>query len=147
MDNVIFLDCDGVLNNATTQEVVEATGFIGVDTHNLLQLYRLVKKSQATIVLSSTWQNDPLMFEYLKVKLHHYQMKIVDVTHEKTIYRGATIKKYILEHGITNYVILDDYPFEDFYTMRLDHHFVNTDFKYGLTSHDVTKALVILKIS
>lgn len=146
MDHIIFLDCDGVLNNVYTNEVVKATGFIGIDPHNLLQLYRLVTKTSAAIVLSSTWQNDPLMFEYLKVTLAKYQMKVIDVTHEKSIDRGATIKKYILTHGIVHYVILDDYPFEDFYTMHLETHFVNTDFAVGLSSRDVEKAIEILKI-
>ena len=31
MDKVIFLDIDGVLNNASTSNIVETTGFIGVD--------------------------------------------------------------------------------------------------------------------
>jgi hypothetical protein len=86
------------------------------------------------------------MLKYLKKKLERYQMEIVDTTHEKDYYRGATIKRYILQHGIVHYVILDDYHFEDFDTMGLLDHFVQTDYYKGLTTDDVKKAIEVLKI-
>lgn len=147
MDHIIFLDCDGVLNNAVTSEVVKATGFIGADNHNLLQLYRLVNLTGAQIVLSSTWQNDSGMLKYLKKKMKRYQLEIIDTTHEHDIFRGATIKGYIEAHGIMHYVILDDYHFEDFDTMGLLPHFVQTDYYKGLTTDDVRKAVEVLKIT
>ena len=65
MDKVIFLDIDGVLNNASTSNIVETTGFIGVDERNVRVLVKLMKEVDADIVLSSTWQADQQMYDYL----------------------------------------------------------------------------------
>lgn len=144
MEKVIFLDCDGVLNNAQTTELVPSVGFIGADEANIIQLYRIVQKTHAQIVLSSTWQNEPGMFEYLKGKLAQYHMEISDVTGEKDINRGHWIECYIQNHSIDHYVILDDYPFEDFYSLHLDHHLVLTDYEIGLSGENVPQAIHIL---
>lgn len=145
MDHIIFLDCDGVLNNAQTREVVPATGFIGADDNNIIQLARIVQQTGAQIVLSSTWQNDAPMLAYLKEKLAYYHLKIIDTTKEKDIFRGHTILRYVNAHKIEHYVILDDYPYEDFYTLYLDGHLVQTDFSVGLSSQDAAQAIQILE--
>lgn len=145
MDHIIFLDCDGVLNNAQTREIVPETGFIGADENNIIQLVRIIQATNAEIVLSSTWQNDAPMLAYLKEKLAYYNLKIIDTTHEKDIFRGHTILKYVNAHQINHYVILDDYPYEDFYTLHLEAHLVQTDFSVGLSSADVASAIQILE--
>ena len=83
MDKVIFLDIDGVLNNASTSNIVETTGFIGVDERNVRVLVKLMKEVDADIVLSSTWQADQQMYDYLTDTLKQYDIHISDQTNEK----------------------------------------------------------------
>ena len=52
---VIFLDVDGVLNYAYTKEFAPG-GCIGVAQEPLEALAELVKRTEATVVLTSTWK-------------------------------------------------------------------------------------------
>lgn len=144
MKRVIFLDCDGVLNNAETSVIEKHTGFIGIDEENLACLVRLVKQSHADLVLTSTWQHEPYMLRYLKRKLFFKWIFIKDITDENSIYRGRGIRRYLYRHPSDAYVILDDFEFPDF-NEEIPDHFVMTDFKIGLTNEDVEKALQILQ--
>ena len=49
---IIFLDVDGVLNNATTTE--QKHGITGIDHRLVPVLKRLLDESQAKVVISST---------------------------------------------------------------------------------------------
>ena len=51
---IIFLDVDGVLNNATTTE--QKHGITGIDHRLVPVLKRLLDESQAKVVISSTWR-------------------------------------------------------------------------------------------
>ena len=54
--NVIFLDVDGVLNNAYTTDRIK--GYIGIDDNKVRLLKQIVDYFDAKIILSSTWRYD-----------------------------------------------------------------------------------------
>lgn len=149
---VIFCDVDGVLNNAVTK-ARSPSGYTGVSDKLILKLKLIVDETGAIIVLSSDWRlakDDPVHgkdYRYLVRKLLFVgKLKISD--HTKDIAwkdRGLEIKTYLDEHPkVSEFVVLDDLPFRDFWTNGLLGNLVLTDPKKGLTDADVNRAIKIL---
>lgn len=141
---VIFLDVDGVLNNASTN-VYTPKGYIGVDKVLLNRLLDIIKETNAVIVLTSSWKYDDEI-SYLYEKLG--DNKPIDVTidpEERQYRRGAGILDYINNSNIEieEFVIIDDYSF-DFSSLGLFPHCVLTDESIGLSEEDVKTAIDIL---
>ena len=149
---VIFLDVDGVLNNAVTTER-SPSGYKGVSGDLIRKLRRIAAATGAQIVLSSDWRlvrDDPVHgrdYLYLVRKLRFFgNLRISghtdDISWNK---RGKEIRRYREDHQeITEFVVLDDIPFSDFFHRDLMRHLVLTDQKKGLTEKDVDKAIRIL---
>jgi len=166
--NYIFLDVDGVLNNETYfRQHLDDDGIL--DEENIKLLADLVNKTNANVVLSSSWRTlftekgnprRPLFekstrrgFE-LKRLLKKYGIKIIGRTEvAKNKFgdyydageRPDEIFNYIM-HNLTagdKFVIFDD---EDFRggMKRFANNFIITDWKYGLQEKDIKKALKIL---
>ena len=154
---VIFLDVDGVLNNLFTSDR-SPEGWTGVDDANLVQLERVVRKTGAVIVLSSTWKdfwypdepekNSP-DFVYLLQKLHHYGLSLFDKTPGKSgYYRGSEIMNWITANkkSIESFVIIDDIWFADFNLEAISSHVVRTSFNGGgLTKRRADEAIEALR--
>lgn len=163
----IFLDVDGVLNSADTEET-SPEGYIGVDDPYIKNLKYIVDNTNAEIILSSDWRSewhpdachgDDIL--YLIKRLHDFGLEISDVTppgSTKGDYltgRGAEITAYLNAHSeITEYVILDDNSFRDFSLPKCKGHVVITveydpysgyDEARGLTNGMAKKAVKILK--
>lgn len=147
----VFLDIDGVLNNMTTSEL--CCGFIGIDDGNLLTFSRLIKETDAMILLTSTWREfwekddkdkQDEMANYLDMKLAKYNIKIYDKTCDNYENRGYGILKSIEKYNIKRYVVLDDIFFSDYTKPEIYKHFVQTDEIVGLTEKDVDEAIQIL---
>ena len=139
---IIFLDIDGVLNNAKSKE--ESLTFPCVDEGNLQHLKRIVAEADASIVLTSTWkedyQEDDAVRHFLDDKL-----PICDITDDKILNRGKGILAYLSVHrDVESFVILDDEAF-DFEDCGLMDHWVKTSFGSGLTEEDAKKAIRILR--
>ena len=144
---------DGVLNNAGTK-ARSPSGYMGVSDRLILNLKMIVSETGASIVLSSDWRlvkDDPVYgkdYGYLARKLLFVgKLKISD--HTKDIAwkdRGLEIRTYLDEHpGVSEFVVLDDLPFRDFWTNELLSNLVLTDPKKGLTGTDVERAVKILR--
>ncbi|WP_173669164.1 HAD domain-containing protein [Sharpea azabuensis] len=146
MDKVIFLDIDGVLNNASTSNIVETTGFIGVDERNVRVLVKLMKEVEADIVLSSTWQADQQMYDYLTDTLKQYDIHISDQTNEKGILRGTAIRQYIKKHDVKHYVVIDDWMFPDFLKGSFLKHVIRSDEMTGLKEEQIPEIIRALSI-
>lgn len=110
---VIFLDIDGVINNATTSERFE--GFIGIDPALVEIFNKLIQDTNARVVLSSTWRLDKNWRETMA----RHKIKCVFLGATPRLYtpgqprveRGEEIKQWLEEnanYNITNYAILDD---------------------------------------
>lgn len=156
---VIFLDVDGVLNNIkNTVKVVKRNRrkgmplrsnsfyFVPFDRRCLKNLARIVRRTKAKIVVTSTWRRGKEDMAVLESRLAEYGMVVTDTTKVLGA-RGAEIKDWIKEHEVNvdpiKFVVLDDdtYDIDNFLgTERV----IETDGKYGLTFSDSLKAIDIL---
>ena len=101
---VIFLDIDGVLNCAKTKE--RYRGCIGVDKQLLKRLLRLVEKTGAKLVLSSTWR----LGDDWQSSMARYGVPVSMRTpyHGGSI-RGEEIDEWLRLHPyVKKYAIVDD---------------------------------------
>ena len=155
MDNIIFLDIDGVLNNNRTMSSAPS-GCIGIGNSLLDNLYHIVKETNAKIVLSSTWKKDwdrnPNKCKpdglYLNKKLRQKNIFIFDKIDDNISLskRGCAINKYLKQHPeIKHYLILDDWDFDfNDYPHLLD-HFIYIDVHIGLTKEHIQQGINILR--
>jgi len=148
---IIFLDVDGVLNCAKTEEYAPS-GYQGIDDKLVERLARIVQETGAEFVLASTWKDfwskhreiKDEDAKYLVKKLAKKKLKIIDKSDDLCWNRGEGIRDYLKEHPeIKKYVILDDMEF-DYKKQRLTSHLVHTNSSEGLTDADVQKAIRIL---
>jgi hypothetical protein len=138
MKPTLFLDIDGVLN-----VIPQGRDKYGALFHDNFEsnLKRIIDKTGADIVISSTWRMSGL--EVMKkmwsdrnlpgdvVGITKTADKIVDTgltDYYDLVCRGDEIELYIKENGITNYCIIDDD--DDFLDHQLD-RFVRTSNNYS----------------
>lgn len=149
----IFLDCDGVLNNINyTKKCYKKNGkktmsmyCTPFDPYNLKNLAKIVRKTGANIVLTSTWRLDKEHIAVLKARLAEYGLKIYDMTDNINMIRGVEIKEWLKSHrDIENYVVIDDeeYNLSNFIDNK---HLVIVNSEYGLTFRDRVKAIEKLR--
>ena len=152
--NIIFLDVDGVLNNDFTIEF--CGNCCGIEDNKVELLSKLVKATNAKIVLISTWketwekkekENQDMMANYLDEKLAKYDLIAMDKTKDDYYHRGQGVLNYVNKHNVKNYVIIDDEKFEDYDIDGILNHLVQTSPRYGLVEEDVQKSLSILSNS
>ena len=133
---IIFLDVDGVLNSV--QDRFSWT--IESDKH-LILLSCIVRRTNAKIVVSSSWRNCGLL-DTLKKRLNDFLMSIYDKTKDIGE-RGLEIKEWLDSHnGVESFVILDDEDFD--IKSYFPNNFVKTNEKVGLQKEDVEKCIAIL---
>lgn len=130
---VLFLDVDGVLNNASTTE--RCNFYTGVDQKLAARLTQwLPFHKDVKIVLSSTWRNHPEMWYALQECGIHW----IDVTRDIVLTRrGLEITDWLATHNNPKYAILDDQDY-DFALTHAD-VFVKTDPEVGLQETDLIK--------
>jgi hypothetical protein len=154
-NKIIFLDVDGVLNSDATWKGPHADGLTTLCPDMCDRLARIVRETQATVVLSSTWRlhpNEPM--EKLRAWLLKREVVIHSMTPDLTVQcgwgestrfrRGDEIDQWLLDHPEfedPNILILDDYPEFNAWQMPF---FVNTDEEVGLTDELADKAIEIL---
>lgn len=154
---VIFLDVDGVLNCAHTEERIRHLVF--VEDAKIELLKEIVDRTGAEIVLSSSWRIgwwdldhgtssgvDVDDFIALRDKLREFGLEMVDYTPRMSgIRRGEEITawlKYWKGEQIESFVILDD--LSRFYMRPNERYLVHTDFEEGLARRHVEQAVEIL---
>lgn len=150
---VIFLDIDGVLNNQKHIkkifkllgkeqyfQLLKDLGEMPFDYRSCKRLQKLIKETNAEIILSSTWRNSKDLIRGIE---KYAEIEIKDVTPRLQDIRGKEIQQYLDTHAeITNYVIIDDD--KDMLENQLD-HFVNTNFTYGFTKENYLQCKEILE--
>jgi hypothetical protein len=144
---IIFLDLDGVLNDHQQRE----SGFCGIDLPLATRFNRVLRETDAQIVLSSAWRY--MIPEAMSLKGFTYLLQTHGVDcHERLIGvtcrdeeiepRGQQIRHWRLENGGERpYVVIDDL---DLGITEAGHPFVQTDGKVGLTEADADRAIEIL---
>ena len=153
---IVFLDCDGVLNNANyikkcykksinKKNTIYSGKNVPFDPKCLKNLAKIVKKTNAKIVLSSTWRIYKSHIYVLEARLAEYGLRIYDKTDDINMIKGAEITEWLKQHrDIENYVVIDDeeYNLSNFIDNK---HLVIVDSKYGLTFGDRIRAINKLK--
>ena len=137
---VLFLDIDGVLNDA-------------VNIHNLMDdkptkehldcLKAILDATGAKVVLSSTWRLFPDSRNIVKNCLRNIGSDIYDKTKELSKGRGAEIKEWLDRHPeVDKFVILDDdiSDIKPYFPANI----VKTTFYRGLLPHHIEPAIKIL---
>lgn len=161
---VIFLDIDGVLNYRTCKaRCPNCSTLIGIEDSRVERLAKIVKATNAELVLTSTWKLNWINEEdeqgiYLDRQLAKHGLHIIDFTEDDGWNRWFGIKDYLdrFSKCIESYVILDDEIFQDYVIAsglmsklrpEVEEHLVKTDFYSsdgGLQEEDVQKAIDIL---
>lgn len=172
-DKIIFLDIDGVLNSETDfteaarkYDPVHAKLQKGelwkiISAGKLALLNRIIKETDAKIVLSSTWRSKcdgkkmtKIFQKYGDIWEHDADIFIGQTpnwsrrgcTQE---FRGREITQYLSEHPeIEDYIVLDDNDYileDDYYKIEIpEDRFIHTDEYAGLTKIDMWAALIRL---
>jgi hypothetical protein len=159
---VIFLDIDGVLNTG-----IYATHFFEICKHfdltrkaakdirhglrdqfgshfdprpvNLLKY--IIEKTDAKIVVSSTWRSSGLETMKLMWEMRDLPGEVIDITSYLNTDRGEEIEAWLKENNVDSYVIIDDD--KDMLPEQLL-NFVQVDGEYGITLKDAEKIIEIL---
>ena len=143
---VIFLDFDGVLNNANNSE------YHNMFSHdNFINLKKIIDKTGSYICLTTSHRNRQLsllLFEQV-CSIFGINNRVIGKTDENSelssvnqnsILRVKEINDWLENKSNKNlekWVILDDMD------MNIN-NFVRTNYKYGLTDDDANKAILIL---
>lgn len=137
---LIFLDVDGVLNTPFQWE----TGSDRLDPGCVLRLHRLVRATDAHVVLSSSWR---LMHRLDDVR-HRTGLgdRLIGATPDlvwepRGMEIAAWLKRLHARSVGRPFVILDD----DNDMVHLLPHLVQTDFNVGLTAENVADAIAHLR--
>lgn len=157
--NIVFLDVDGVLNCDFTKETVtdySGTQYTGVDDCLVENLAKIIKATNAEIVLTSSWKtcwdvtmpNNEMepMAKYLVLKLKKQGLHISGRTIDRENGdRGYGIRRWLKRFPeVERWIVLDDQIFFDYEEQGIIPHLIKTDFSCGLTEENVQKAIDFL---
>ena len=153
---IIFLDIDGVLNNAIDSEhhQFHKEGYYFFSKERVGHLNYILGQTGAKIVVSSTWRLGKTVSELQALcKWMGIEGEVIDKTEylkDNYTLRGNEIYKWIEDnedllgkrgYDFLEYVILDD---ESDMLLWLKDHFVNCDGEIGLTHSNAYQAVKIL---
>lgn len=151
--NIIFLDIDGVLNEAYSQSRAP-NGCIGIDDDKVKRLRQIVDATGAKIVLVSSWKSewsrDPELCGqdavYMNKKLAKQHLHIIDKTDDNIFDRGSGIVRWLNKRSDKpSWIVIDDDIFNDYEENGIMPHLVKTRFYVGgLTDEHVQKAIDLL---
>lgn len=132
MKKVLFLDIDGVCNNQKTRERQGDTKFIGIKPELAERVRRIVRETDADVVLSSSWRLFPASKEWAEEHVCKFIDQTVDMQNGKVwgvTERGYEIREWLDRHvEVERYAILDDNS--DFLKGQ---HLFKTTWELGLT--------------
>ena len=160
----IFLDIDGVLNNkdhySKQHKKYKARYFcedMPFNPRSLKNLYKIVKKTNAKLILTSSWRHSTNALTVLKSRLAEYGLKIDDVTEDDPDHsRGKEIVNYLQKNCMLremyfdnqkylfpvefSFIIIDDEVY-DIYDHFFDDRVVRIDPNKGLTYFKAREAI------
>ena len=155
---------DGVLNcygtNKETRSKSKCGNYIGIDKDKTKRLARIVKETDAILILSSSWKigwepkgrykTEGIFSYHAKYLDNHLKKKggliLNNKTRERNLNeRGMGIKAYLILHPeITDWIVLDDEIFPDFQIHGIFPHLIKTDPLFGLTDECAEVAIKML---
>jgi hypothetical protein len=127
---IIFLDVDGVLN---TPKLIKTYGSDFIDDICVALVAKIVRETNAEIVLSSTWRIQEKDKTLVEQALAKHKIKLHDCTPILKIQGGwverhEEIRAWINNNQVTKFAIIDDW--ED---ANIEGSFFKTDENSGLT--------------
>ena len=141
-------DIDGVLNCASTRVHVPGTRYIGLDSILVKRFKNIIKRTGASIVISSTWRKYPEFMSHLKTKLgKKISEKIIDQTPILSLQgsrpRSDEIDAWLAEHPeVDNFIVIDDLSGEGL--EKYGERFIHTSELLGITEDDMKKSIKLL---
>ena len=154
---ILFLDIDGVLNFGGCKDRAPS-GCIGISDEKLSLLKEIVSKTNAKIVLVSTWKfgwektNKADMVVdciYMEEKFKEHGLSIYDKTYDRGFNRGQGIRDYLFdtEDFIDSWIVIDDEVFVDYKENQVIDRLVKTSFyNDGLLECHVKEAIKKLEV-
>ncbi len=143
MNNIIFLDIDGVLNTTGDFNLIENT----FEEEKLNNIIKLIKNTDSSLVVISDRRlvkEERIMidkvFDEYNVLVNYLSF---NRTHRK---RSDEIVDYLNSHEYSYFVILDDNDLGYSNNQLLKDHFVDT-YKNGFTDIEYKKALILLNVN
>ena len=141
---VIFLDIDGVLNNANTKDRTPDK-FIGIEDIFVKRLVDIVRSTKAKVVLSSSWRTmkeDEPDYIYMIDKLKSKGIELYGYTTKKGWNRAEQIKNWLSDKPeVDNFIILDDEFELEFAEGGYTDNLVKTEYAIGLTEEKKQEAI------
>ncbi len=105
-NKIIFLDIDGVLNVNFPSHDEYGRSF---HPHFVENLRYIIKKTQAKIVISSTWRFSGLVIMKEMWEKRQLPGEVIDITpHIDICKRGEEIEYWLKNNEVDSYVIVDD---------------------------------------
>lgn len=150
-DKILFLDFDGVLNS---DEFNMRNGNVPwhkkVDPVAIAKLNKIVERTGCSIVISSSWRHHLPLVILSKILTQYgflYPDNVISATPDLSNYlyaveRGEEIAEWLMQNFTKRYAIVDDNDIGD--NLGLLQHFVQTDYRVGMTDEDVEKIVVLL---
>ena len=152
---IVFLDFDGVINNRLDACPTSRQG-IRVDPKLVARLNHILEKTEAQVIITSTWRLEGLMpckeALFLQGLLPKTVRGVTPTPYDMRLdgrrgTRGGEIQAWldawsdVEDEGITSYVVLDDV--NDGFDFLAD-RFIQTDGRYGLQDEHCERAIKLL---
>lgn len=134
MVRFLALDVDGVLNTGAEYDL---------DLNLIYNLKTIIDKTDANIILISSWKEEPFLLEMLRLGLDIYHLHICAISEDKVYDRFTSLFKK-LDNDFKHYqcVILDDEKFDyDSLTEEQKQCFVFTNMSEGLTREKANEVI------
>lgn len=134
MVKFLALDIDGVLNTGTEYDL---------EAKLIRNLKTIIDKTDANIILTSSWKEDPLLLTALRASLANYNVWICAISEDKVYDRFTSLFKK-LDKDFKHYqcVVLDDEKFDyDNLTENQKQCFVFTNMSEGLTREKANEVI------
>lgn len=151
---IIFLDVDGVLNimSDSYRTFMKPRGQ-HIEPHLVQRLNYLIEKTEAKVVISSSWRHDmeDLEKQLTEQGFKYWEDVIGKTGHDPEGWRGNEIKEWLRnydEHKIEAFCVLEDEPIDicgKYCNAIQAYYVVQTDINEGLSNNDVKRAIYILE--
>lgn len=151
----IFLDVDGVLNNEKyTKKCYNKNGKksfwcenVPFDPKCLKRLAKIVKKTKAKIILTSTWRLDMKSMAVLEARIAEYGLRISGETENINHIRGLEIKEWLENNDFNwntdDFIVLDD-EVNDITSYINELNVIEINQYYGITWSDMVDSIIRL---
>lgn len=147
MKKILFLDIDGVLNSEDWYKNSYERGELNDDLDPVL--VQKLNKLDCEVVISSSWGCDGGQ-TWKALRRKGFNLKVIGYTEHYEmvsdwIVRGNSIKKWLYDNCRDidyQYAILDD---DGDMLLEQKDHFVQTDFRYGVTDEHIEQLIKILE--